>query len=73
MVLLVEYNIFVLFPPLNMTYSVCLLQASYDLVLRTFSIDCKKMSVEIFEQTMPSAKHWRINQKNGTDAMNENL
>lgn len=39
------------------------LQAFYDLVLRTFSIDCKKMSVEIFEQTMPSAKHWRINHK----------
>ncbi|XP_052429718.1 uncharacterized protein ccdc142 [Carassius gibelio] len=39
------------------------LQASSDLVLRTFSIDCKKMSVEIFEQTMPSAKHWRINHK----------
>lgn len=31
------------------------------------------MSVEIFEQTMPSAKHWRINHKTGTDAMNENL
>ncbi|XP_058654683.1 uncharacterized protein ccdc142 isoform X4 [Onychostoma macrolepis] len=39
------------------------LQASSDLVLRTFSVDCKKMSVEIFEQTMPSAKHWRINHK----------
>ncbi|XP_073676828.1 uncharacterized protein ccdc142 [Garra rufa] len=39
------------------------LQAFSDLVLRTFSIDCKKMSVEIFEQTMPSAKHWRINHK----------
>ncbi|XP_016330059.1 uncharacterized protein LOC107679116 isoform X2 [Sinocyclocheilus anshuiensis] len=39
------------------------LQAFSDLVLRTFSIDCKKMSVEIFEQTMPSGKHWRINHK----------
>uniref|UniRef100_A0A8C1YP76 Coiled-coil domain containing 142 n=1 Tax=Cyprinus carpio TaxID=7962 RepID=A0A8C1YP76_CYPCA len=39
------------------------LQAFSNLVLRTFSIDCKKMSVEIFEQTMPSAKHWRINHK----------
>ncbi|XP_043113014.1 uncharacterized protein ccdc142 isoform X2 [Puntigrus tetrazona] len=39
------------------------LQVFSDLVLRTFSVDCKKMSVEIFEQTMPSAKHWRINHK----------
>ncbi|XP_067312507.1 uncharacterized protein ccdc142 [Pseudorasbora parva] len=39
------------------------LQAFSDLVLRSFSMDCKKMSVEIFEQTMPSAKHWRISHR----------
>ncbi|XP_077057758.1 uncharacterized protein ccdc142 [Siphateles boraxobius] len=39
------------------------LQAFSDLVLRTFSMDCKKMSVEIFQQTMPSAKHWRISHR----------
>ncbi|KAK7138461.1 hypothetical protein R3I94_013933 [Phoxinus phoxinus] len=39
------------------------LQAFSDLVLRTFSTDCKKMSVEIFQQTMPSAKHWRISHR----------
>ncbi|XP_056328436.1 uncharacterized protein ccdc142 [Danio aesculapii] len=39
------------------------LQTFSDLVLRTFSMDCKKMSTEIFEQTMPSARHWRINHK----------
>lgn len=36
-------------------------------------MDCKRMSVEIFEQTMPSAKHWRISHKTGTDAMNANV
>lgn len=39
------------------------LQAFSDLVLRNFSMDCKKMSVEIFQQTMPSAKHWRISHR----------
>ncbi|XP_048032160.1 uncharacterized protein ccdc142 isoform X2 [Megalobrama amblycephala] len=39
------------------------LQAFSDLVLKNFSMDCKRMSVEIFEQTMPSAKHWRISHK----------
>ncbi|KAL2077109.1 hypothetical protein ACEWY4_026613 [Coilia grayii] len=34
-----------------------------DLILRIFSMDCKRMSVEIFEQTMPSAKHWRVTHK----------
>ncbi|XP_028809440.1 uncharacterized protein ccdc142 isoform X1 [Denticeps clupeoides] len=37
------------------------LQTFSDLVLHIFSVDCKKMSVEIFQQTMPSAKHWRVN------------
>ncbi|KAG2466221.1 CC142 protein, partial [Polypterus senegalus] len=32
-------------------------------VLRVFSVDCKKMAVEIFQQTMPLGKHWRINCK----------
>ncbi|XP_062856392.1 uncharacterized protein ccdc142 [Trichomycterus rosablanca] len=45
----------------KLTQAVSQLQAFSDLVLQRFSTDCKKMSVEIFEQTMPSAKHWRIN------------
>ncbi|KAJ8367651.1 hypothetical protein AAFF_G00313810 [Aldrovandia affinis] len=36
------------------------LQEFSALVLRIFSRDCKKMAVEIFEQTMPSGKHWRV-------------
>ncbi|XP_041124263.1 uncharacterized protein ccdc142 isoform X1 [Polyodon spathula] len=32
-------------------------------VLKIFSMDCKKMSEEIFEQTMPVGKHWRVNCK----------
>ncbi|KAM9741466.1 uncharacterized protein ccdc142 isoform 2-T3 [Menidia menidia] len=35
------------------------------LVLRTFSTDCKRMSGEIFERTMPSAVHWRPNHRTG--------
>ncbi|KAM9375972.1 uncharacterized protein ccdc142 isoform 2-T3 [Pholidichthys leucotaenia] len=38
---------------------VCELQTFSSLVLKTFSSDCKRMSGEIFEQTMPSAVHWR--------------
>ncbi|XP_031443352.1 uncharacterized protein ccdc142 isoform X1 [Clupea harengus] len=45
------------------TRGVADLQAFSDRILRIFSMDCKRMSVEIFEQTMPSAKHWRINYK----------
>uniref|UniRef100_A0A4W3I6F9 Coiled-coil protein 142 C-terminal domain-containing protein n=1 Tax=Callorhinchus milii TaxID=7868 RepID=A0A4W3I6F9_CALMI len=30
-------------------------------VLKIFSADCKKMTIEIFEQTMPVGRHWRIN------------
>ncbi|XP_066504576.1 uncharacterized protein ccdc142 [Hoplias malabaricus] len=48
---------------LHLTQAVSHLQAFSELVLRIFSMDCKKMSVEIFEQTMPSAKHWRVNYK----------
>ncbi|XP_072520100.1 uncharacterized protein ccdc142 [Salminus brasiliensis] len=48
---------------LQLTLAVSQLQAFSELVLRIFSMDCKKMSVEIFEQTMPSAKHWRVNYK----------
>ncbi|XP_036425233.1 uncharacterized protein ccdc142 [Colossoma macropomum] len=48
---------------LQLTRAVSQLQAFSELVLRIFSMDCKKMSVEIFEQTMPSAKHWRVNYK----------
>ncbi|XP_062430807.1 coiled-coil domain-containing protein 142 isoform X2 [Rhea pennata] len=28
--------------------------------LRMFSTDCKRMSAEIFDQTMPLGKHWRL-------------
>ncbi|KAI4887896.1 hypothetical protein NFI96_012472 [Prochilodus magdalenae] len=48
---------------LQLTRAVAQIQAFSELVLRIFSMDCKKMSVEIFEQTMPSAKHWRVNYK----------
>ncbi|KAM9850151.1 coiled-coil domain-containing protein 142 [Aulostomus maculatus] len=36
------------------------LQTFSSLVLKTFSSGCKRMSGEIFEQTMPSAVHWRL-------------
>ncbi|PKU46781.1 programmed cell death protein 4-like [Limosa lapponica baueri] len=29
-------------------------------VLKLFSTDCKRMSAEIFDQTMPLGKHWRV-------------
>ncbi|XP_069654255.1 coiled-coil domain-containing protein 142 isoform X2 [Haliaeetus albicilla] len=29
-------------------------------VLKMFSTDCKRMSAEIFNQTMPLGKHWRV-------------
>ncbi|NWS64836.1 CC142 protein, partial [Chunga burmeisteri] len=29
-------------------------------VLKMFSTDCKRMSAEIFDQTMPLGKHWRV-------------
>lgn len=29
-------------------------------VLKLFSTDCKRMSAEIFEQTMPLGRHWRL-------------
>ncbi|NXH17247.1 CC142 protein, partial [Bucco capensis] len=29
-------------------------------VLRMFSSDCKRMSAQIFDQTMPLGKHWRV-------------
>ncbi|XP_019109901.1 uncharacterized protein ccdc142 isoform X2 [Larimichthys crocea] len=35
------------------------LQTFSALMLKTFSSDCKRMSGEIFEQTMPSGVHWR--------------
>ncbi|KAM7388857.1 hypothetical protein PAMP_022867 [Pampus punctatissimus] len=41
------------------------LQTFSSLVLKTFSNDCKRMSGEIFEQTMPSAVHWRPNHSTG--------
>ncbi|KAK3535435.1 hypothetical protein QTP70_016856 [Hemibagrus guttatus] len=50
---------------LQLSHAVSQLQAFSELVLRIFSMDCKKMSMEIFEQTMPSAKHWRVNYKTG--------
>ncbi|XP_061901356.1 uncharacterized protein ccdc142 isoform X6 [Entelurus aequoreus] len=33
------------------------------LVLETFSKDCKRISADVFEQTMPSAGHWRPNHR----------
>ncbi|XP_068450729.1 uncharacterized protein ccdc142 isoform X2 [Clinocottus analis] len=41
------------------------LQTFSSLVLKTFSSDCKRMSGEIFEQTMPSAVHWRPRLRTG--------
>uniref|UniRef100_A0A8C8S360 Coiled-coil domain containing 142 n=1 Tax=Pelusios castaneus TaxID=367368 RepID=A0A8C8S360_9SAUR len=35
------------------------IQAFSQDVLRLFSTDCKRMSAEIFSQTMPLGKHWR--------------
>ncbi|XP_034738715.1 uncharacterized protein ccdc142 isoform X3 [Etheostoma cragini] len=35
------------------------------LVVKTFSSSCKRMSGEIFEQTMPSAVHWRHSFRTG--------
>uniref|UniRef100_W5MYQ8 Coiled-coil domain containing 142 n=1 Tax=Lepisosteus oculatus TaxID=7918 RepID=W5MYQ8_LEPOC len=37
------------------------IQAFSENVLKIFSTDCKKMAVEIFKQTMPGGKHWRVN------------
>ncbi|KAM6924022.1 glycerophosphocholine cholinephosphodiesterase ENPP6 [Xenentodon cancila] len=41
------------------------LQTFSALVLRTFTIHCKRMSREIFEHSMPSAVHWRPSQRTG--------
>ncbi|XP_077434912.1 uncharacterized protein ccdc142 [Vanacampus margaritifer] len=41
------------------------LQAFSSLVLKTFSDDCKRISTKLFEQTMPSAGHWRLNPRPG--------
>ncbi|XP_039670208.1 uncharacterized protein ccdc142 isoform X1 [Perca fluviatilis] len=41
------------------------LQTFSSLVLKNFSSDCKRMSAEIFEQTMPSAVHWRHSLRTG--------
>ncbi|XP_026213970.1 uncharacterized protein ccdc142 isoform X2 [Anabas testudineus] len=45
--------------------AVCELQTFSSLVLKTFSSDCKRVSGEIFEQTMPSAVHWRLSHRTG--------
>ncbi|KAF3693540.1 Coiled-coil domain-containing protein 142 [Channa argus] len=45
--------------------AVCELQAFSSLVLKTFSSGCKRMSGEIFEQTMPPAIHWRPRHRAG--------
>ncbi|XP_063045972.1 uncharacterized protein ccdc142 [Engraulis encrasicolus] len=47
----------------EVTRGVAQLKVFSDLILRIFSMDCKRMTIEIFEQTMPSAKHWRVNYK----------
>ncbi|GAA6220908.1 coiled-coil domain-containing protein 142 isoform X1 [Lates japonicus] len=41
------------------------LQTFSTVVLKTFSTDCKRMSGEIFEQTMPSSVHWRPSHRTG--------
>uniref|UniRef100_UPI0037E6FEAB uncharacterized protein ccdc142 n=1 Tax=Semicossyphus pulcher TaxID=241346 RepID=UPI0037E6FEAB len=41
------------------------LQTFSAVVLKTFSTDCKRMSGEIFEQTMPAAVHWRPSLRTG--------
>ncbi|XP_027888147.1 uncharacterized protein ccdc142 isoform X2 [Xiphophorus couchianus] len=43
----------------------CELQAFSSMVLSNFSTDCKRMSGEIFERTMPSAGYWRPSQRMG--------
>ncbi|XP_061129236.1 uncharacterized protein ccdc142 isoform X3 [Syngnathus typhle] len=45
--------------------AICDLQAFSSLVLKNFSDDCKRMSAHLFEQTMPSAGHWRLNPRPG--------
>lgn len=34
-------------------------------VLKLFSSDCKRMSAEIFDQTMPLGRHWRLGLRAG--------
>nr|XP_057919881.1 uncharacterized protein ccdc142 [Doryrhamphus excisus]XP_057919882.1 uncharacterized protein ccdc142 [Doryrhamphus excisus] len=41
------------------------LQTLSSLVLETFSNDCKRISADAFEQTMPPAGHWRLNHRPG--------
>ncbi|XP_013884489.1 uncharacterized protein ccdc142 [Austrofundulus limnaeus] len=41
------------------------LQSFSSSVLKSFSVDCKRVSVEIFERTMPSAGHWRPSHRTG--------
>lgn len=53
----------VLFPPVSVS------QSFSSSVLKSFSVDCKRMSVEIFERTMPSAGHWRPSHRTGTDSL----
>ncbi|KAK2849550.1 hypothetical protein Q5P01_009384 [Channa striata] len=45
--------------------AVCELQTFSSLVLKTFSSGCKRMSGEIFEETMPPAIHWRPRHRAG--------
>ncbi|XP_054648755.1 uncharacterized protein ccdc142 isoform X2 [Dunckerocampus dactyliophorus] len=41
------------------------LQTLSSLVLETFSNDCKRISADAFEQTMPPAGQWRLNHRPG--------
>ncbi|XP_061692044.1 uncharacterized protein ccdc142 isoform X3 [Syngnathoides biaculeatus] len=41
------------------------LQAFSSLVLKSFSDDCKRISGDLFEHTMPSAGHWRLKPRPG--------
>ncbi|XP_007896137.1 uncharacterized protein ccdc142 [Callorhinchus milii] len=45
----------------DLRQSAAIINAFSEKVLKIFSADCKKMTIEIFEQTMPVGRHWRIN------------
>ncbi|XP_034545551.1 uncharacterized protein ccdc142 isoform X2 [Notolabrus celidotus] len=49
----------------NLDRAVSNLQTFSGVVLKTFSKDCKMISGEIFEQTMPTAVHWRPSLRTG--------
>uniref|UniRef100_A0A671VRD6 Coiled-coil protein 142 C-terminal domain-containing protein n=1 Tax=Sparus aurata TaxID=8175 RepID=A0A671VRD6_SPAAU len=52
---------------MNLMLQLCVFidQTFSSLMLKNFSSDCKRMSEEIFERTMPSAVHWRPSLRTG--------